>query len=131
MFGLIVGISLIASVAGAEPPSTPLLAPRIAQDVSLPQEMILPTWRYELSQEPELEALAKCESGIKETALNNKDSDGEPKYGVWQYDADTWIAFQVEMGIEPTLNIYSGADQYKLTKWAFANGKQSHWGVCL
>lgn len=130
MLGIIAGISFLGLLG--EPPSTYALERvRIAQEETLQQEVITSTWRYELSLEPELEALAKCESGIDETAINLKDSDGEPKYGVWQYDADTWIAFQVEMGIEPTLNIYSGSDQLLLTRWAFSNGKQSHWGVCL
>lgn len=133
MFQTLVGLALLAIPAGvvAEPPIPPLERSTTIVGESLPQEMILPTWLHELSQEPELEALAKCESGINEKAVNKKDSDGEPKYGVWQYDADTWIAFQVEIGIEPTLNIYSGADQLTVTRWAFANGKQSHWGICL
>lgn len=122
MLSAILGLVLLAD---------PLSSPVTHYDAPERELVITTDWRAALSQDPELEALAVCESGINEKAVNKEDSDGEPKYGVWQYDADTWIAFQIEMGIEPTLNIYSGRDQLRVTRWALANGKASHWGICL
>lgn len=131
MLAFIAGLSLVASVASAEPLNVPLLAPELTVEAPLIQKVATTTWEQELSLDSELKALAGCESTLDEKAFNPKDIDGEPKYGVFQYDADTWIWFQVEMGIEPTLNIYSGDDQLLVTRWAMKNGKASHWGDCL
>lgn len=87
------------------------------------------TWREELDTLPELRDLAVCESGISESAVNPLDVDGKQKYGVFQYDVDTWSDFTTQMGYDG--DILSGKDQLAVTKWAMANGYRSRWGVCL
>jgi len=132
MLGLVVGLALLA-----DPLSTPLLTPELTVDDSLTQETILSAWRYELSLEPELEALADCESDFNEKAVNQQDSDGFKKYGLFQYHVPTWEWFVSMMrkdGLieeDRIMNILSGADQILVTRWAMNNGYASHWGVCL
>lgn len=97
---------------------------------SLVPEVHMYSWRDELAETPWLEQLARCESGINEKAINHMDSDGLKAYGLFQYKDFTWKAFQEEMGVSG-LDIFSGADQLRVTKWAMKNGKASHWGICL
>ena len=104
--------------------STPLLLSTAQADVHLY------SWKDELAQTPWLEQLAKCESGINEKAVNPKDSDNLPAYGLFQYKTGTWEYFQEEMGVSG-LDIMSGEDQLRVTKWAMENGMASHWGICL
>lgn len=98
--------------------------------VVLPSEMIERTWREELAQDSVLQRLADCESSSNPKAINHMDSDGLKAYGLFQYKTFTWEAFQKEMGVSG-LDIFSGADQLRVTKWAMKNGKASHWGICL
>lgn len=132
MLGLVIGLSLLA-----DPLSSPLLAPELPVDETLTQQTILSAWRYELSQNAELEALADCESNFNEKAVNAQDSDGFRKYGLFQYHVPTWEWFVSMMRKEGlieedrVMNILSGADQLEVTRWAFANGYESHWGICL
>jgi hypothetical protein len=86
-------------------------------------------WLLELEKHPELKKLADCESGSTESAVNPKDVDGFPKYGLFQYHVPTWLWFQELMGVSG-LDIMSGEDQLTVTRWAFSHGKSSHWGVC-
>lgn len=88
------------------------------------------SWKNELAKDSVLQRLAECESGINEKAINHMDSDGLKAYGLFQYKTFTWEAFQREMGVSG-LDIMSGADQLRVTKWAFAHGKESHWGICI
>lgn len=132
MFQTLVGLALLAIPAGvvAEPPIPPLERSTTVVGESLSQEMILPTWLHELQQDEELYKLAKCESSLNEKAINPMDTDGLEAKGLFQFKQMTWEAFQEEMGVSG-LDIMSGADQLTVTRWAFANGKQSHWGICL
>jgi len=121
MLSVILGLSLL---------SDPLSSPVTSYNRPSEELVITTDWRVELSQYPELEALAKCESTVNESAVNPSDSDGLPAYGLFQYKETTWEAFQKEMGVSG-LDIMSGSDQLRVTKWAFSNNKQSHWGICL
>ena len=140
MLGFLAGLTLLASTTSAEPPSSPSLSD-IGLEVGIYQDEVKPSpqvtvaphsegWKAELALYPELEALAKCESGINESAVNEMDTDGYKAYGLFQYKTFTFEAFQKEMGVSG-LDIMSGADQLKVTLWAFQNNKQSHWGICL
>lgn len=132
MFGIIVGISLIASVAGAEPPSTPLFAPRIDQDASLPQEMIYPTSALEYPNNIVLEMASKygvsyhemattieCESSWNPEAVG----DGGDSRGLAQIHAPSHPTITDEMAFDPKWSIewmakeFSKGNQWMWTCW--------------
>ena len=102
----------------------------VALEPTLVPSVHLYTWRDELAKTPWLENLAKCESNINERAVNEMDSDGLKAWGLFQYKIGTWLAFQKEMGVSG-LDIMSGADQLRVTRWAMDHGKAGHWGICL
>jgi len=47
--------------------------------------------------------LMKCESGIKETAINPNDVDNTPSWGILQFKPSTFDHFTVKYGIEGEL----------------------------
>jgi hypothetical protein len=100
---LILGLELLAFVIiGA------LIVPRETDHIPDMQEMVPEEPVKEVSHvTPEQEAwLAKlelCESGGKESAINPKDRDGTPSYGLLQFKPSTFELFSKAYGIEGEL----------------------------
>lgn len=97
----------------------------------VPPLVVEPTWEEIVKADKILNALALCESGMDPKIKNSKDSDGEAKYGLFQFDADTWIDWTDEINKEEgyrTWDIWNPDDQLKVTQWALANDLGSHWG---
>lgn len=144
IYSLLLGLSLWATPLASEAHivDNALIAPKAPIQVSAPIEAELApqrrlggnnvskNWLLELENYPELKKLADCESEFDEKAINPKDTDGHPKYGLFQYHIPTWLWFQELMGVSG-LDIMSGDDQLKVTLWAINNGYAHHWGICL
>jgi hypothetical protein len=99
--------------------------------------------RYDLAMNIWLNKLAFCESGDKKhpngnpNAVNPKDSDGKPAYGLMQYKLGTFMGFAKEFKIYPELTIdmvhkyaMDGEKSYYLTKEVIKQDpkKADQWG---
>lgn len=49
--------------------------------------------------------LGECESGGNSGAINKKDSDGLPKFGLHQYMPSTFISFAKKYDVYPNVNV--------------------------
>lgn len=126
MFGFVAGISLIASVAGAEPPSTyasTMQYTAIVEDLDEETLKGLSNWyadRY--GQDSKLgKEIIECESGWNPEAKNPNST----AKGLFQILNGTWEDFECPGDV---LNAYDNLNcGYKILK----EGGKQHWEQCL
>lgn len=61
--------------------------------------------RYELAMNTWLVKLSTCESNNNEKAVNPRDSDGKPAYGLYQYKLGTFMSLAKKYSVYPDLTI--------------------------
>ncbi len=79
--------------------------------------------RYELALDTWLDKLFYCESSNNPNAINKKDSDGKPAYGLGQYKLGTFLSLSKKYNVYPDLTVdmvhayaMDGEKSYHLTK---------------
>lgn len=126
MLAFIAGLSLVASVASAEPPSTmPLSPPRIAVEERLDTETIkgLAGWyarQYEVDEEL-VKSIIQCESSWNPEARNPNSS----AKGLMQIIDGTWEHFDCSGDV---LNAY---DNLACGMKILSTSGKHHWEQCL
>lgn len=81
---------------------------------------------YGGSQSRTIEVIARCESGLRMSAINYNDgSQGSHSYYLMQFKIGTWKHFTKMMGEE--LNMDSAYDQIRVAKFMLDNDYGHHW----
>ena len=75
-----------------------------------------------------LKRIIQEESSGNPEAINPKDTDGFPKYGLLQYHLPTFLSWAEKVGIEEP-DVMNPVQQLIVYKWAAKNGKLRHWGT--
>lgn len=71
--------------------------------------------------------VAKCESGLNPKALNPKDTDGLPAYGLYQFKKGTFLYFAKAANIDNP-DIWNTEHQAQSAAYAFSVGQKKQWG---
>lgn len=91
----------------------------------LANQIILETHKANLPVIPVLLTI-KGESRFNTKAYNPKDTDGKEKFGLLQYDTDTFSHLK-KLADMPELSIKNWKDQLTLFFWAVKNGEGWRW----
>ena len=84
-------------------------------------------WRVYLDLFPEIREVSFCESRINDKALNPKDTDGLPAYGLLQFKKNTFYKWAKLAEIDEP-DIWNPWQQIILYRWAKENDLLGHWG---
>jgi hypothetical protein len=119
-------IALLSIALSIWIPSIVIAEPYIAPYMpSVRQIIIKEATSYTIPPEKML-SIAKCESTYNPKAFNPKDVDGRPKYGLFQFDKDTFATYAPMSGIK-TMDIWDPAQQAHTTAYMLSI-KQDQWG---
>jgi len=117
--GLLLAITSIADALPYTQPFTP--RPPTVEQIIVKQAIV-----YATPAEPLLR-VAMCESTMNPKALNPKDVDGLPAYGLFQFKKTTFIGYAQKAGLENP-DIWNVEHQAQVAAYMFAHGEKRQWG---
>jgi len=91
------------------------------------EEKIVKAATYYATPAESLIRVAKCESSMNPKALNPKDSDGLPAYGLFQFKKTTFDTYAKKAGIENP-DIWNEDHQTQVAAFMFSTGQKKQWG---
>lgn len=118
-FALVIAVWLPTKFAIAEPYIAPYT-------LSVRQIIVKQAIVYATPVEPLLR-VAQCESHMNPKALNPKDVDGLPAYGLFQFKKATFNYFAKKAGIIKP-DIWNPEHQAQAAAYAFSVGQKKQWG---
>lgn len=122
MFSFFTAVSLLASVAGAEPPSTPLEASTIVVDDVQGNKALTLAYSLMWGQNPALvRDIVSCESGYDEKAKNPNSS----AKGLMQVIDGTWEYFNCQG------DVLDAEDNLVCGMKILSESGKHHWEQCL
>lgn len=108
------------------PTSNAIAEPYIAPFTPSVRQIILAEATFYSIPPEKMIRVAKCESTFNPKAYNPKDVDGRPKYGLYQFDRDTFNFYAPKSGIEK-LDIWDAQQQAHTTAYMLSI-KKDQWG---
>lgn len=103
-----------------QPTETPVIEPSVVENTSVNVEDIIRRYAFEYSVDPEIMiAIAHCESGLRETAVNGQYA------GIYQFHPSTWQSNRRAMGLDDSTSLRFNAEEaaktaaYKMSRDGF------------